>query len=44
MFVSYNSNMTGVTSGTGTAYRSGAPQFTPGIVVGFALLDLMFSL
>jgi hypothetical protein len=26
MFVSYNSNMTGVTYGTGTAYRSGAPQ------------------
>jgi len=30
MFVSYNSNTTGVTCGTGTAYRSGVPQFTPG--------------
>jgi hypothetical protein len=36
--------MTGVTCGTGTAYRSGAPQFTPGILVGFVLLDHMFSL
>ena len=44
MFVSYNSNMTGVTCGTGTAYRSGTPQFTPGILVGFVLLDLIFSL
>ena len=30
------SNTTGVTSGTGTAYPSGAPEF----LVGFVLLDL----
>jgi hypothetical protein len=30
MFVSYNSNMTGVTCGTGTAYRSETLQCTPG--------------
>ena len=31
----------GVTSGEGTAYPSGAPEFTP-VLVGLALLDLMF--
>jgi len=29
MFVSFNSNMTSVTCGTGTANPSGAPDFTP---------------
>jgi hypothetical protein len=29
MFVSFNSNTTGVTSGAGTTYPSGAPEFTP---------------
>ena len=29
MFVSLNSNMTGVTSGAGNVYTSGAPEFTP---------------
>jgi len=28
------------TSGAGTAYPSGAPEFTPGFLVGFVLLDL----
>jgi len=32
--------MTGATSGAGTAYPSGAPEFTPWILVGFVLLDL----
>jgi len=31
--------MMGVTSGEGTAYPSGAPEFTP-FLVGFMLLDL----
>ena len=30
MFVSFNSNTTGVTSGAGTAYPSGTPGFTSG--------------
>jgi len=29
MFVSFNSNMTGVTSETGTASPSGTPAFSP---------------
>jgi len=32
--------MTGATSGTGTAYPSGAPEFTTRFLVGFVLLDL----
>jgi hypothetical protein len=32
--------MTGVTSGPGTAYPSGAPEFTPGFLWGSYLLDL----
>jgi hypothetical protein len=32
--------MTGATRGSGTAYPSGAPEFTPGFIVGFALLDI----
>ena len=35
-------NTTGVTSGVGTVYPSGAPQFTLGFLVGFVLLDLYF--
>ena len=31
---------TGATSGAGTAYPSGAPEFTPRFLVGFVLLDL----
>jgi hypothetical protein len=34
--------MTGVTSGEGTAYPSGALEFTPRFLVGFVLLDLSF--
>jgi hypothetical protein len=30
MFVSFNSNMTGVTSEAGTAHPSGTPEFTLG--------------
>ena len=33
MFVLLNSNMTGVTSGAGTANPSGAPEFTVGFVL-----------
>jgi hypothetical protein len=33
MFVLFNSNMTGVTSGAGTANPSGAPEFTVGFVL-----------
>jgi len=29
----------GATSGSGTANHSGAPEFTPGFLVGFVLLD-----
>jgi hypothetical protein len=30
MFVSFDSNTTGITSGAGTAYPFGAPEFTLG--------------
>jgi hypothetical protein len=30
MFLSFNSNRTGVACGAGTVYPSGAPEFTPG--------------
>ena len=33
-------NTMGATCGTGTAHPSGAPEFTPRILVGFVLLDL----
>jgi len=36
--------LTGVTSGVGTAYPSGAPEFTPRFLVGFMLLDLLFHI
>jgi len=32
--------MTGATNGVGTAYPSGASEFTPQFLVGFMLLDL----
>ena len=35
-------NMTGVTSGAGTVYPFGAPEFTSGFLEGFVLLDLQF--
>jgi len=34
MFMSFNSNMTGVTYGAGTANPSGAPEFTPSLKWG----------
>ena len=34
MFVSFNSNTPGATSGTGTTYPSGAPELTPGFIWG----------
>ena len=40
MFVSFNSNTTGVTCGAGFANPSGAHEFTPRFLVGFVLLDL----
>jgi len=36
------SDTNGATSGTGTAYLSGAPEFTPGFIVGFAFANLSF--
>jgi len=33
----------GITYGEGTAYRLGTPKFTPVFLLGFVLLDLMFS-
>jgi len=33
-------NIMGATCGAGTAYISGAPVFTPRILVGFMLLNL----
>ena len=33
----------GTTSGAGTAYPSGASEFTPRILMGFVLLNLQFS-
>ena len=38
-----NSNMTGVTYGTGTAYPSAAPVFTRWFLLMFTLLDPLFS-
>ena len=38
-FVSINSNITGATSGAGTAYPSVSPACTP-VFVGFVLLDM----
>ena len=35
MFVSFNRNMAGVTSGAGTTHSSGAPEFTPRFFSGF---------
>ena len=37
------SNTTDVTSGAGTTYLSWAPEFIPGFLVVFVLLDLQFS-
>jgi hypothetical protein len=31
------------TIGAGTTNPYGAPEFTPGFLIGFVLLDLMFS-
>jgi len=39
MFVSFNSNTMGATSGAGTAYPSRVPEFTP-VFSGFVLLNL----
>jgi hypothetical protein len=38
-FVSFNSNMTGVTIGTGTTNPIGAPELTPGFYWGSMLLN-----
>ena len=35
-------NTTGATSGAGTAYPFGSPEFTPNIFVGFVLPNLQF--
>jgi hypothetical protein len=40
MFMSLNSNTTGVTSGTRSTFPSGAPEFISWLLVGFVLLDL----
>ena len=42
MFVSFNSNTTGVTCGAGTANPSGASEFTP-VLVAVLLLYLQCS-
>jgi hypothetical protein len=42
--VSINSNKTGVTSGTGTVYTSGAPEFTPGFSGVRVALFLVFCI
>ena len=41
MFLSFNGNTTGVTSGAGTAKPSGPPEFTR-FLMGFKLLVLVF--
>ena len=43
MFVSFNSNTTGVTSRVGTAHTSGAPLGSTSTLEGFVLLYLLFS-
>jgi hypothetical protein len=40
IFVSFNNNTTGATSGTETAYLSGTSEFIPVLFVGFALLNI----
>ena len=40
ILMSFNSNTTGVTCRSGTAYPSGEPEFTPTFSVLFLLLDL----
>jgi len=41
MFMLFICNTTGATSGTATAYSSGAHEFIPGhILIGFTLLNL----
>ena len=35
-----NINLTDITSGGGTAYVSGAPEFTPWCLMVFVLIDL----
>ena len=42
MFMSVNSNTTGVTSGAGIEYPLGTTEFTL-VFLGFVLLDLFFS-
>jgi hypothetical protein len=37
------SNTTGAICGAGTAYTYGVPEFIPGSLIGFVLLDLEFS-
>jgi len=40
-WVCKKSNTTGATSGTGTAYPSGAPEFTPGFYMSIVLVGFM---
>ena len=40
MFVSFDSNLIGVNSGAGTSNPSGAPEFNPHFLMGFALFNL----
>ena len=44
MFLSFISNMTGITNDTGTAYPSGAPIFSLDFLLEFVLLKMWFSL
>ena len=39
IFVTFNSNATGVTCGAGTAFPSGAHMFIPWILEGIVILD-----
>jgi hypothetical protein len=43
MFLSLNSNRTGVTFGVGTAIHSRAPEFNSPVFIGFVSLYLLFS-
>ena len=42
ILIKINKHTTGATSGAGTPYPSGAPEFSPGFFVGFVALCVCF--
>ena len=43
MFVSFDSNTMSITTGAGTAYPSGAPEFTPHFLSGVRIAQYLVS-